>query len=434
MRDRLSKCAGVLIAIAGLLAAACVEDVASPPSCPDYCPGNQIVTVDSVLAGAIVRDSSFSHYREAYEALAMLAADRSGVDSRPIFQTLPILTRMTINSGTDTTTGPIVVDSARLSLTWLRRDATPRNVRLALYRLPVGLDSNSTFAGLAPSFGTPIRVVNLDSLLALPSQHDSVTGDTILARDTLHRVITISLKLDSAQAPFSAADSGKAAFGVRVTADSNAALVLGASEAGEGPQIVWYNRVDSAGTLLNRPSQSRLLSFDGFVSNQPPVSLDSNLVIGGVPATRALLRFNLPKSIRDSAQIIRAVLLLVPTGSPSVFTGDSVFIRTSRLATDIGAKSPIPLDTIFTRSPLFVPSGSDTIRLEVTTLFRYWQFDTTAVTAAFVGLFALDRRDSLEITGSEGATFTALRLFSSRGPVIPGLRLTYVPRVKFGAP
>ncbi len=56
--------------------------------------------------------------------------------------------------------------------------------------------------------------------------------------------------------------------------------------------------------------------FDSFVSNVTSIALDSNLTVGGVPATRALLRFALPRNIRDSAQIIRATLLLVPTGPP----------------------------------------------------------------------------------------------------------------------
>jgi hypothetical protein len=422
-------------AVAALAALACVEDVTSPPSCPDYCPGGQIVTVESLLAGAIVRDSSFTGYRQAPEAFVMLAANQPGLESRPIFQTLPIATRLKIDTGSDTTTGPIVVDSARLTLIWLRRDTTTRTLRLELYRLPLGLDSTSTFAGLAPSFGAPLRVVNLDSLLALPTLHDSVTGDSILSRDSLRRVIVVSVKFDSAQAPFTPADSGKVAFGVRVTADSNATLVLGSVEAGEGPRIVWYNRVDSAGTLVSRAAQTRGLLFDSFVSNVAPVTLDSNLTIGGIPSTRTLLRFALPRNMRDSAQIIRATLLLVQAGPPPVLTGDTVFLQLSRLAGDVGAKSPLALDTIGARSPLFLPSGNDTVRVEVTTLLRYWQLDTTAAPAAFVRLIALDRSDTTRIDGLEGTTLTTLRFFSSRTPAFqPTLRVTYVPRIKFGAP
>jgi hypothetical protein len=188
-------------------------------------------------------------------------------------------------------------------------------------------------------------------------------------------------------------------------------------------------------TLLTRPPQPRGLRFDSFVSNVTSVGLDSNLTIGGVPATRALLRFALPRNIRDSAQIIRATLLLVPTGPPPVLTGDTVFLRLIRLAADLGAKSPLTLDTVYATSPLFVPNGSDTLRIEMTTLMRLWQSDTTAAPAAFAGLFALDRRNASRLDGPEGGTLTALRFFSSRTPGFrPALRLTYVPRIKLGAP
>lgn len=429
--------AGALLVIGLLAAVACYEDIASPPVCPDYCPGGRIVTVESLLTGAIERDSSFSGYRRANDAFVMLAVNDPSLDSRPIFETLPIATRLRIDTGSDTTTGPIVVDSARLTFTWLRRDANPRNVRIELYRLPLGLDSNTTFADVAPSFGAPLRVVNLDSLLASPTQRDSITGDTILSRDTLHRVVFVSLKLDSAQAPFTAADSGRVAFGVRVTADSNPALVLGAAENGEGPTLQWFNRVDSAGTLVAKPPQTRGLAFDGYVSNQAPVTIDSNLTVGGIPVTRTLLRFTLPRGIRDSSQIIRATLILVPTGPPLVATGDTVFLRLGRLAADLGLKSPLPPDTTGqAQSSLFVPTGGDSVRLEVTSLLRFWQADTTAVTAAFVTLIALTRRDSTRINeAGEAGTFTTMRFFSSRTPAFrPGLRLTFVPRIKFGTP
>lgn len=426
----------VVLGVVALAALACVENISSPASCPDYCPGGQIVTVESVLAGAVVRDSSFSGYRTAQEAFLMFAATGPGLDSRPIFQTDPIATRLKIDTGSDTTTGPIVVDSARLTLTWLRRDVTSRNVRLEIYRLPLGLDSTSTLAGLAPSFGTPLRVVNLDSLLALPGLHDSITGDSILSRDTLRRTVVVSVKFDSAQAPYTEADSGKVAFGIRVTADSNASLVLGAADAGIGPSIRWFNRADSAGTLVAKTDQVRGLLFDSFVSNAPALTLDSNLTIGGLPETRALLRFAIPRNIRDSAQIIRATLVLTPAAPAPFLTRDSVFIQLNRMAADVGAKSPLVADTIGGRSAVFLPSGNDTLRVEITTMLRFWQFDTTAVTAAFVSLIALDRTDSVLVGGlGSGTTLTALRFFSSRSPAFqPQLRLTYVPRVKFGAP
>jgi hypothetical protein len=75
------------------------------------------------------------------------------------------------------------------------------------------------------------------------------------------------------------------------------------------------------------------------------------------------------------------------------------------------------------------------VRIEMTTLFRLWQADTNAVTAVYLSLLRLDRTDSIHVAGDEAGTLAALRLFSSRSPAFrPSIRLTYVPRVKFGAP
>ena len=426
----------LILAGLGLAAWACTEDVTSPGVCPDFCPTGKIATVESLFATAIERDSSFQGYIQADSAPAMLAASLPQVDSRPIFETRPVATRLTIDTGTDTTTGPLVIDSIRLTLTLLRFDAGRRNRRLVFYRLPLGLDRSTSFAGLAPAFaGTPIRVVNVDSLLVLSGQHDSITGDSVVSVDTVRRSAVISLKFDTTQVPFVVADSGRVALGVRVTADSLASVVLGSTDGGEGPEIQWYNRVDSAGVLLDRTAQRQGTEFDGFVFDPPQPPPDSTLLLGGMPTSRALLRFALPREIRDSAQIIRAVLILVPAGPVTGIPGDSFFVTVRHLAADFGAKSPIAPDTIAPQSALLVPGTIDTVRIEVTTLFRFWQADTAATTAAFLQLLALDRINSSFVGGTEGATLTRLRLYSSRTPAFrPALRLTFVPRFPFGVP
>ena len=428
--------AASVVAVVALAATACVEDVTSPSRCPDFCPGGKIVTIESLLTTAIARDSSFRGYVSPHEAAVMLAATLPTVDSRPIFQTIQIATQLRIGTGSDTTTGPIVVDSAKLVLTLLRRDTAAHNLGLAFYRLPLGLDSTTTFAGLAPAFATPpLRVVNLDSLLALPGRRDSITGDSILVVDTVRHAVTVSLRLDTTQARYSAADSGRLAYGVRVIADTLASLALGATDGGDGPEIQWFNRVDSAGTLVARPPQRRLMRFDSFVFDPSPAPFDSNLTVGGVPAARALLRVALPRGIRDSSQIIRATLLLLPVTPTEGVPVDSFFINVRRVAADLSAKSPIGEDTIVANSAPRRPGPADTVRIEVTSVLRSWQSDTTAATAMYLRLLAVDRRSGSQLDGTEGGTFTALRLYSSRAAAFrPALRLTYVPRIKFGLP
>lgn len=419
----------------GLAALACTEDVTSPAVCPGFCPGNEIVTVESVFSSIIDRDSSFQGYVEAARSPVMLAASLPGVDSRPIFETQPISTRWRIGTDSDTTTGPLVMDSIRLSLTLLRLTSPARNVRLAFYRLPLGLDSTSSFAGLDPAFAAaPVRVVNIDSLLAQPGLRDSVTGDSVVSIDTVRRSAVVSLMFDTTQIPFVPADSGRVAIGVRVAADSQAALALGSTEGVEAPRITWYNRVDSAGVLLSRTPQTQGVRFDSFVFDPPQPAPDSTLVVGGMPTSRALLRFGLPRGIRDSTQIIRATLFLVPAGPIEGLPSDTFFLMVRHLAADLGAKSPIAADTLAPRSPLLTPGVLDTVRIEVTSLLRRWQIDTTAPTAAYLQLLAADRSDSTFVGGAEGGAFTRVRIYGSRTPAWrPALRLTFVPRFPFGA-
>ncbi len=445
---RLRRCAVVLGGVA-LAALACVQEPTSPAQCPAFCPGGRLTTVESLLATSIQRDSSFQGYVAAHQANILLAVELPGIVSRPIFETLPIAVRALIDTGSDTTTGPIVLDSMRLTLTMLRRSAGARNIRLAFYQVPLGIDSTTTLAALAPSFAAaPLRVVNVDSLVTLPAKRDSVTGDSVLSVDSVRNALTVRLTFTAAQIPFSEADSGKLGIGIAVSADSVASVAFESNRLGAGPQTVWFARVDSAGVIVKPDSlphafpvsQQRGVRFNSFVFDTPPLTLDSNLTIGGVPSIRALLRIALPRVLRDSSRIIRATLLLVPTGAAPVTTPDSVFVEARRVLTDLGAKSPIVPDTFVAVSPVFRGIPADTVRIEMTNFFRLWQLDTTAVTAVYLSLLAVDRVDSTRLTGFElvrfdSRSFDAPRFFSSRSPAFrPAIRLTFVRHLQFGAP
>lgn len=450
MRGRQLRRSAVVLTVGALAALACFENPTSPAQCPDFCPTGGLAIVESVLSTAIERDSSFRGYVQAHQSAMLIASSLPGVDSRPIWVSTHIQTRFLIDTGSDTTTGPIVVDSMKLTLTVLRRDTTAvHNLRLAFYKLPVGIDSATTFADLATAFsGTPLRTVNVDSLAALPGRRDTITGDTVLAVDSVHlHSVLLRIKFDSTRTGYSEADSGKLALGVIATGDSPVSIGLGASDGGFPSTAWWFIHVDSLGKRIRPDSLAHPVPgsdslgappfFDSFVFDAPPVIFDSNLTVGSAPSIRSLLRVNLPRGLRDSTQIIRATLQLVPAGA-AVTTTDSVFLRVKRLQADLGAKSPVVVtDTFVGSSAPFRGIPSDTVRIEVTSLFRVWQADTTAVPAFYLSLLTLSRlqKDSIHLNGSEASTLAALRFYSSRSTAFsPSIRLTYVPRVKFGAP
>ena len=435
MRRRTVWGLGLLSGVAGLALVACSESPAAPAQCPEFCPPTQFGLVDTILAMGIGRDSSFTGYITPIEAPVMLAEEVPGLDSRAIFRTGAILPNLLPRSG-DTTTAPIHVDSIRLSLTLQFRDTSVHNLVLHFFKLPLTIDTTTTFADVQGDFAAPeIRSVNVDSLVAKFGTRDTVTGDSVVSLNDTTREVVLSLRFDTLQVPYVAADSGKVAFGVRVSADSAAHIAIGASDAGAGPVITWFNSVDSVGVLVSRIAQPRLAVFDAFVFDPPTAALDSNLTVGGMPTSRALLRVALPRWLRDSTQIIRATLYLVPTAPATGFTADSYFISAGRLAIDVGRKSPLAFDTAAFNSVPIHPGYADTVRIEVTGMLRTWQVDTSAQMAMYLRQFTITGQLLGRLQGTEGATFSSMRFYpTSAAPYRPALHITYVPLIRFTIP
>lgn len=421
---------GLLVAATATAAAAgaCVERMTAPGQCPDFCP-DSLAVLDTVLRTVVDRDTAYRGYWRPHEIDRLLVASLPGVQSRALWrsESIPI----TYQFGTDTTKNPIVgVDSVRLDLTIVQRDTAAHNLRLHLYHVPKTFDSTTTFADVNSSFaGAPVRSINVDSLIALPGQRDPATGDSVTVDTT--KVIRLRLMLDSAQAPYVPEDSGRLALGIRVTADSLASIALQS-----GAPVVWFLRVDS----LQRDTVSQLrtarMAFDTFVLDPPPPALDSTLAVGGMPVARSILRVSLPRGIRDSAQIVRATLVLVPDAPAQGVPADSFLLAARRVATDLGAKSSLALplgagDSTHMGTTWIRIGSTATVRVEVTQILALWAADTTLPPA-----FMLQRiTDPLSPFLSEGYSLSEIRFRpSSDAAFRPVLHVTYVPRFKFEVP
>jgi hypothetical protein len=259
------------------------------------------------------------------------------------------------------------------------------------------------------------------------------TGDLLLVDRATNRLL-VRVKLDSAQAPYVAADSAELAFGVAVTADSGPSATIGSNEGATGARVMWYFRVDSAGMTRVPRGQRVAPAFDTFVFDPPPAALDPDLVVGGAPAARSIIRLDLPRAIRDSAQVIRATLLLVPAQAAQGVPADSFLLAAYRVQADLGAKSPLavpigPGDSTNVATVWVRVGETDTVRVEVTRLLRYWATDTTRAST-----FVL--RQLTPIGGlTEGASLTGIRFYSSRTAAFrPTLQVTYVPRIHITVP
>jgi len=423
-----------------LLAAACTEEATAPGDCPNFCPGGSIEVFDTIFTDIIVRDSSFTGYLAGSQSFAAAAADLPGVQSRPFFLLKPMITRVQPR-GTDTTTVPIAIDSARLRVSIVRRDKKATNLRLRLFQLPLTVDSSSTFADLDPSFSGPVvDSVNVSDLLARPAIGDTATvriwGDSIRTDSAGHVLVIarsdsallVYFSLDTLQAPFSVADSGRSAWGVRVAADSLASVILGASNAGGTmPLVRWFYHYTIPDTVSATPDSVVIANrvpaarFHNFVFNPPTPALDSNLAVGGVPSARALLRVALPAFLHDSIDVVRATLVLVPVNAVAGAPSDSFQVLARAIAADLGAKSPLSQNSALSATATIHIGSADTVRIELTAMVRAWSLDTTLVTAFIIG------------QSPEATSYTEMRFYSSRAPAFrPTLHVTYVKRFRFG--
>jgi len=418
---------------------ACTEVTSAPGDCPTFCPSGTIESKDSIFTDIIVRDSSYRGYVQGYQAEAMTAADIPGViDSRAFFVTNKISTDTTL---ADSTPIPYFTDSARLRLIVMRRDTQATNLRLKLYSIPVTSDSTSTFASLQPYFAGPVvDSFNISAILALPAIHDTagqrLYGDSVFWTDSAGHVIwtadsgkTLNLlwHLDSLQAPLVPADSGQLGFGLRVAADSLATAALGTLESGGNALVTWYFHFTKPDTVTSTPDSvirqvaPRAARFDSFVFDRTLQPLDSNLTVGGVPSARSLLRVDLPRWMRDSIDVVRATLILVPVAPVAGAPADSFELRGLPVLTDVGAKSP--LTGILTGKTAIRLNSADTVRMELTDLVRNWALDSTQTRSLMLGQVP------------EAASYTEIHFYSSRSPAFrPALHITYVKRYPFGIP
>jgi hypothetical protein len=220
-------------------------------------------------------------------------------------------------------------------------------------------------------------------------------------------------------------------LGFAVSADSLPHVTLGNGAIA----VTWYLRIDSAGVSLVPQQRTVGVTFDSFVLNPPsPLVPDSTLMVGGSPAARAIMRLDLPRAIRDSSQIVRATLVLVQDGAVRGVPRDSFLLGAYRVQSDLGARSPlaVPANSGDSSHVGFVwlqPGNSDTVRIEVTALLRFWASDTLRPT-----VFMLRQ---LAVAGqlAEGVSVGEVRFFPSAAEDYrPALHLTYVPRVRLGLP
>ena len=387
-----------------LAAAACQEQLTAPADCPTACPGGKATIVDTVLLPVFGLDSTYSGYVPALNGGSALVTTGLApvIDARAVFRFSGIpdsFSLANIRRG-------YTIDSVRVAFSVLERDTAATNLSLRLYRLPANTDTSVTFtAAVAAETAIPAVVIPLLDTLR------GGVASVVLTGAALTRVAIPS------------ADSGNIAFAVALGSSVGTGVRLQTSAA-VGTQTAITRFISLLGlTGADTVNRKQVLtgeqSLGRYVIAPRPSAPPGALVVGGEPSSRAILRFVLPRVIKDSAALVRATLELVPvetvTGVPNLPT--TLLIRS--VLTDLGAKSP--LESGFNQQPIRIGT-SDTIRIEIGRIVNTWQGPTGRTQTIFLQ------------TSPEGASWSRFAFGSTGGIAPPRLRITYIKSFPFEAP
>jgi hypothetical protein len=399
---------GWLAAFAMLAGAmtACQERLTAPAECPELCPGGEARVFDTVISPLANSDTSYVGYIARSSAGALLVSN--GLPASEDRAVIRFNNREDSIEVRDTLRA-YTVDSALLALNVVARDTLVNGLKLYLYRIDPGVDSNDTFESINPQL---IPTAIIDSI-EVPDSVNSGLVQTVLRGTDVEKVALPT------------GGGGILAIGVAMAADQPSGVRVGSSAVGTGGTFISYVTLDVPDTgSVRRQSVTRLPTFNAFVTQSPLVPDNAFLTVGGEPSARALLRFDLPEDIEDSATIVRATLELVPRSPMLGLPTDPALLQAKALLADLGAKSPVTTDTRFIASDTLVVGSADTVRLDMTSIVQLWQAASERPEAVFLSLLP------------EAASFTRPVFGSTRSGTVgaPRLRITYLKPFPFENP
>lgn len=420
--------AGAAVAVAAmtvLVVSGCTEKLDGSAGCPLTCT-DQSVQFQTVTLDAVVIDSTvLGGLGKGTEPRMLLANRGDTLDTRVIirFDTLPSTSKTNAAAAAvpivylDSTVLKLQIDSAAFAV------GTP--VSISVYDMDdsTAVDDTSATA-LAPLF-TPARLITTQQF---------ATGAVV---DSLNIPLPDAFVLAKAQA------RARLRLGLQISANRSVKFRVFAQESGFGPRLTTRISPDTtvaklsmspySTTPTNNVSIARSLAdFTIVVKGTPPAPAGA-LAVGGLPGTRAYLKFNIPASISDSALVVAATLLLNQQSVPSADPTDTMLIQPilvlagpSVLDPSRAAQITAP-STVLGLSPLKTPPGVAGVReIQIGPAFHYWSIQTAA---------ELPRAIVLQSVTEDYSAQQALFYSSSADPTLrPKLRISYIPRSRVGIP
>jgi hypothetical protein len=411
------KLAGFVILTA--LVSACTEKLDNSAGCPILCPG-QGGEIETVTLDAVSLDSTLSALTGLGTETSMLVATRGdSLDARAIirFDSIPGRYR---RPGADTTSIRVTtVDSVILRV---RVDTAegkvPDQVVLDMY----DVDSDA-----------PDSAITEIAALFVPSR---LIGSVTLAKTALKDTVNITLP---AATILDRLDE-RLRIGIRARGPQSVQLRLLSQEGAGAPTQLSYRvspdttiakvqLTPSSKTPADQPALAFSLADYTLLVRGTATGPATGLNIGGLPARRVYMRFNIPAFL-DSVDVVRATLLLTQIANPGIDPADTVSIiphvgLATNAVTDIAKASQItaviPTDTLRVRH-----GGAGVQELEIATVMNLWRTQNSAETP----------RSLVLISTREGNSPLEARFFpvESAPELRPRLRVSYSTRKATGLP
>jgi hypothetical protein len=227
-------------------------------------------------------------------------------------------------------------------------------------------------------------------------------------------------------------------IGLRLVSNSSAQLRFSSASS-----VLRYKPASdtavTASLLSMTPSDTTLATLKNDLADYvitakgTPLPAPNTIGVGGFPARRTYMLFNLPSHIVDSSTVVRATLTLTqyPTrDSPSANDSLGVYpfpVTAGAIVTDIPRLLRlVTINTAAVDSLVVFPADSGTKRLELVNTVRVWKNTKPEQT----------QRALVLVIGQEGSNPAMASFFSSEAPVglRPRLQLSYVPPVALGLP
>jgi hypothetical protein len=420
LRNRLLMVA-LLSGVVGSIVA-CGEDLNGTAGCPSLCPEQNVESKDTVLDAFVSVDTTVIGYPTIGTETSLLVASRGDtLDARAVMR-FDTLTQRFTHGGVDSAIYAVDSATVMFNIDSTGTKAT-QPVTIQVFDVDTAVVDTAVNVGLA--------LFRPDRLVGSQTFDPKVLKDTVVV-PIANEFVLAKLRTDGPR---------RLRLGFKVQSTESAQIRIRSREGGGAPIVSYKASSDTAVAVITN-SQASLTPTDNptvrsdltdyQLAASRSTTVGNFLGVGGLPAQRTYIRFDIPTRLIDSATVVRATLLLTQVAASSVDATDSLTIypqvvRASQLLTDVGRSAGIlNLPGLEIDSLRLLPSSAGQRSIEMVGALREWKA---------VGPTTLQRAIVLR-SSIEGASAPTVQFYSSEAApgLRPSLRITYVNKVAFGVP